>query len=189
MALLCGGYLRADFMTTSQSASYDPVSGLVTFRVTFNQTPDFFTTDSGDRPATEFQYYIIGDPSLYSWARFDSIIRGPEIYLGGDIPIRAALPTAGDPHGGGWGAIRGTVPFTVVGTELTFSAPLSVISDHSTDGHFSYDLQTGVFGRATQYLEAQQSTVLPEPATTPIVALTGVCWLFLRARAIAAKNA
>lgn len=174
IAVLGSSYLQAaSFMATSQSAIYDPSSGLVTFDVIFNQTPDFFTIDSFGRPATEFQYYIIGDSALAYPANFDSIIRGGEIYLGGGLPIRNVYPSSSDPHSGGWGTIRGIVPFTLVGTDLTFSVPLSLISDHSTDGHFSYNFGTYVFGATTQFLPAQQSTVLPEPAMLLFCVLWG----------------
>jgi hypothetical protein len=83
LALLGTSYLRADFIATSQSATDNPASGLVTFSMTFNQTPDFFTIDNFGRAATDFQFDIIGDPTLGYPANFDSIIRGGEIYLGG----------------------------------------------------------------------------------------------------------
>jgi hypothetical protein len=170
-------------MATSQSATFDPTDGLVTFQISFNQTPDFYTTDSLGRAATDFQYFIFGDPGLGYPAEFDSIIRGGEIYLGGGIPVRDATPGVADPHAGGWGAIRGEAPFVLTGTELTFSVPLSVISDHSTDGHFNYIFQTDVYGGDTQLLTGQ-SIVSPEPATGPITFALAVAALLLNARKI-----
>jgi hypothetical protein len=180
MTLLCSGFLYADFIATSQSAAYDPSDGLVNFSVIFNQSPNFFTTDSDGRQATDFQFYIIGDPALPYPADFDSIVRGTEIHFGGGIPIRDAFPPVPDPNAGGWGAIRGSVPFTLVGTELTFSVPLAVLSDHSTDGSFSYDFQTDVFGASSQYLADQQSIVLPEPATISLLSFLGICFSSVR---------
>jgi hypothetical protein len=173
MGLLCCGLTQADFMATSQSAVYDPADGLVTFNVTFNEAPDFYTADSLGRQAMDFQYYIIGDASLDYPADYDAIVRGGEIYLGGGIPIRNALPAdLTDPNAGGWGAIRGSASFTLVGTDFTFSVPLSVLSDHSTNGQFSYVFQTDVYGAQTHFLANQQSAVLPEPATAALASLS-----------------
>lgn len=102
-------------MATSEFETFNPNTGLVTFSITFNQVPDFFTVDSFGRAANAFQFYIVGDPTLSYPANYDSIIRGGEIYLGGGIPIRNGSPSIADPHAGGWGAIRGIVPFTLTG--------------------------------------------------------------------------
>lgn len=168
IVLISAGLSQAAFLASSQSATFDPSSDLVTFKITFNQSPDFYTVDSFGRAATDFQYFILGDQSLGYPAEFDSIVRGGEIYVAGTLSIRNATPGVADPHAGGWGALRGEVPFTLVGTDLTFSVPLSVISSHSTDGRFTYTLQTDVYGGATQIVTAQ-SIVLPEPAISPIV--------------------
>jgi hypothetical protein len=107
--------------------------------------------------------------------------------LGRQAMDRNATPVdLTDPNAGGWGAIRGSASFTLVGTDLTFSVPLSVLSDHSTNGQFSYVFQTDVYGAQTQFLANQQSAVLPEPATAALasVSLIGVALI----RAVRARQ-
>lgn len=182
--LICGsGMKAATFAAVSQSAVYSSTTGDVTFNIDFNQVPDFYTLDSFGRPANDFQVYVVGDPSLPYPTDFDSIVRGVEIHLGGGIPIRNGAPSSTDPNAGGWGSVRGTVPFTLVGTDLIFSVPLYTLSNHSTDGVFTYIFQTDSFGAETQYLPDQQSTVIPEPSASLVLAglsLTGL--LALRRR-------
>jgi hypothetical protein len=55
------------------------------------------------------------------------------------------------------------------GTVLTFSAPLPLASDHSTDGHFAYRLESYEFGQLTRTLDSM-SAVIPEPATGVLLA-------------------
>jgi hypothetical protein len=155
----------------------------VNFTVEFNQAPDFFTQDSFGRVANAFQYFIYGDRSLPYPELFDAVIRGEEIHLTGDtLPIRDSVPHDPDPAAGGWGAIRGAVPFRLDGDVLTFSTPLPLISDHSTDGHFDYRLYTVEFGGLTRAVESQStvlSTAVPEPSTAVLMAIAGAslgCW-------------
>jgi len=170
LALLQTGLLRAEFVANAQSAIFDPVTGNVTFSLMFNQGPDFYTVDTFGRAATDFQYFVYGAPTAGYPAEFDSIIRGGEIYLGQGIPVRNATPSVPDPNAGGWGAIRTRVPFTVAGASLTFSVPLTLLSDRSTDGHFTYTLQTDVYGALNQRVTGQSSVVAsPEPSGLPIL--------------------
>ena len=170
LALLQTGFLRAEFVANAQSAIFDPATGNVTFSLMFNQGPDFYTVDTFGRAATDFQYFVYGDPRAGYPAEFDSIIRGGEIYLGQGIPVRNATPSVADPNAGGWGAIRTRVPFTVAGASLTFSVPLTLLSDRSTDGHFTYILQTDVYGALNQRVTGQSSVVAsPEPSGLPIL--------------------
>ena len=160
------------FSFTAESAMFDPATGNVQFRVVFNQAPDFFTVDSVGRQADSFQYFIFGDPQLPYPGYFDSIIRGAEVRSPADpLPIRNSVPPNDDPATGGWGPIRGSVPFSLDGTILTFATPLTLISDHSVDGHFAYRLDTYVFGITTRSIE-NESSVAPEPATLLLFATT-----------------
>jgi hypothetical protein len=150
----------------SESAVFDPVTGEVTFTMVFNRQPDFQTEDSFGRRADSFQYYILGDPTLPYPAYYDALIRGDEIDLAsGRLPIRNAVPPATDPAAHGWGTVRGVVPFRLSGTVLTFSASLEVISDHSVDGHFSYELLLTQYGGSTQFLQ-NNSVVRPSGPTS-----------------------
>jgi hypothetical protein len=138
----------------SESAVFDPVTDQVTFTLVFNRQPDFQTEDSVGRQADSFQYYILGDPTLPGLARYDAIIRGEEIDLvSGLLPIRNAFPPVTDPGAGGWGTVRGVVPFRLDGTVLTFSTSLALISEHSLDGHFAYELLLTRYGSTTQFLQ------------------------------------
>ncbi len=77
----------------SESSVFDPATGQVTFRLTFDRPPDFQTTDSLGRQADSFQYYIVGDPSLPYPSYYDSIIRGEELHITQDVlRVRTRLP-------------------------------------------------------------------------------------------------
>ena len=126
-----------ELLALSQSAA--SATGQVTFTLTFNRPPDFQTVDSLDRQADAFQYYIVGDPSLPYPYFYDTIIRGEELHLTSPVlRVRNATPSdPTDPAAGGWGTVRGVVPYQLNGDVLTFSTPLALISDHSADGHFT----------------------------------------------------
>jgi hypothetical protein len=180
MSLNCSrGEATAAFMFVSESAVFNRVSGEVHFTVTFNQPPDFLATDSLGRQTNSFQYFIIGDPTLPYPETFDTVIRGEEIHVTKNaLRIRSVVPPDSDPQAGGWGPVRGTVPFILDGTTLTFSTPLPLISDHSADGRFGYRLESYEFGGLTRFVDSQ-SLVIPEPSTAALLA-TGIvalsCW-------------
>jgi hypothetical protein len=152
----------AAFTFLTHSAVFDAGTGNVSFVVRFSEPPDFFTLDKFGRQAHSFQYFIVGDPTLPYPELYDSIVRGEEIHItGGTLRIRNAHPPDPDPAAGGWGAIRGAIPFLVNDDTLTFEAPLALLSDHSTDGRFEYRLESYAFGELTRF-ELGESTV-PEP--------------------------
>jgi hypothetical protein len=154
---------KGTFLAFSETAVFDPATGLVSFTINFNQPPDFYTVDTFDRAAHSFQYYIIGDPALGYPEKYDSII-GNEIGIDHSLSIRNSVPSVPDPAAGGWGSLRGVAPFTLSNTLLNFSAPLGLVTDHSVDGHFSYELLLTEFGDQTQFMQGQ-TIVLPEPVT------------------------
>jgi len=89
---------------------------------------------------------------------FDAIIRGDELTVSGSrgwLPIRRSGPTDADPASAGWGPIRTVVPVRLRGSALTFSAPLSTLSDHTTDGRFTYELLTLNFGASVDFITNQ----------------------------------
>jgi hypothetical protein len=150
----------------SESAVFDPVAGSVTFTLVFNRVPDFQTEDSLGRRADAFQYYILGDPTLPYPAYYDAIVRGEELDpISGLLPIRDAVPPSSDPATGGWGPIRAVVPFQLSGRTLKFSASLDMISDHSLDGHFSYELLLTQYGATSQFLQ-NDSVIRPSSPST-----------------------
>jgi hypothetical protein len=61
---------------------------------------------------------------------------------------------------GGWGSIRGSVPYTLSGNVFSLLVPLELIGD--TDGKFSYQLMWYEYGAMQGYIDAE---TVPEPAT------------------------
>jgi len=129
----------------SQSAIYKPSAGVVAFRIVFNRPPDFSTTDELGRQADSFQYFV-GSDLPQNALIFDSIIRGDEIHSTGLITIRNAFPADPLPSSGGWGTIRAQVPFTLRGSVLQFSVPLSVLTDRTDVSVIPYQLEGYEFG-------------------------------------------
>jgi hypothetical protein len=131
-------------------------SGTQTFQfsITLSAAPDFYTVDQFGREKDMFQYWITWQPNpLATWpyGNPDVLVRGPEIYVNGTLPVRDAKGPQ-DPTSGGWGPIRGSVPYALNGTVLTFTIPQSVIGD--ADGVFQYYLIVdGNFG-ATEEIRA-----------------------------------
>ncbi|MFN8491658.1 MAG: hypothetical protein U0350_28930 [Caldilineaceae bacterium] len=165
LALLVGipgtAKAEAEIMFVSESAIFDPVTQAVLFTIEFNQAPDFFTVDAFGRQKNSFQYYIVGAPNLPYPANFDAIIRGEEIHITSDaIRIRNSAPSVPDTGAGGWGAVRGVIPFSLKGNVLTFSVPLHLISDHSLDGAFAYQLESYQFGSLTKHIDSH-SVIVP----------------------------
>jgi hypothetical protein len=158
---------EAALMVLSQSAEVNLDSKSVLFQIEFNRAPDFFTTDEYDRQADAFQYYIDadGDLSLFSggisYSNLETLIRGGEIHLGGDVRIRNLFPPDPDlSSSGGWGSIRGSVPYTLSGNVVSLLVPLQFIGD--SDGKFSYALMWTEYGGAGGFIYAE---TVPEPAT------------------------
>ncbi len=159
---------EAALLVLSQSAEVNLANNSVLFQIEFNRVPDFFTTDEYGRQADSFQYYIDADggfpifrgTDIY-YSNLESIIRGSEISLAGDVRIRNALPPDPDlSSSGGWGSIRGSVPYTLSGNVFSLLVPLQLIGD--SDGKFSYRLEWYKYGGIGGYIEAE---TVPEPAT------------------------
>jgi hypothetical protein len=159
---------EAALLVLSQSAEVNLANNSVLFQIEFNRVPDFFTTDEYGRQADSFQYYIDADggfpifkgTDIY-YSNLESIIRGSEISLAGDVRIRNALPPDPDlSSSGGWGSIRGSVPYTLSGNVFSLLVPLELIGD--TDGKFSYQLMWTEYGAMQGYIDAE---TVPEPAT------------------------
>ncbi|MEH1790612.1 MAG: hypothetical protein V7L23_34885 [Nostoc sp.] len=172
IALGTGQIAQAALFVESESAVVNLDAKEVLFTINFNRAPDFFTVDEFDRQADSFQYFIdpsgelpiFRPPSIYS--NLSSIIRGEEIHVGGDIPIRDVFSVGpSEPNSGGWGKIRGSVPYSLDGTVLKFSAPLQFIGD--SDGLFSYQLLLTEFGGSSDSVEnkstIETATSVPEP--------------------------
>jgi len=121
------------------------------FILVFSHTPDFTTLDSNGRPQDSFQIFIAFNPATPNPANpqsVDVLVRGDEIHIAHALRIRDARPPVADPNAGGWGAIRGTVPFQVRtqpnGTAvLTFNASFALLG---ITGQFAWALKTDNFG-------------------------------------------
>ncbi len=124
------------------------------FSLHFNETPDCTTLDSNGRPQDSFQIFISFNPATANPANppsADVIIRGDEIHIANAVRIRDARPPVADPNAGGWGAIRGVVPYHVRternGTALlTFSVAFSLLG---ITGQFAWVAETYNFGSQT----------------------------------------
>jgi hypothetical protein len=135
---------RAAFIFVSESSVFNPDAHEVRFTIEFSHEPDFITTDSFGRQANSFQYYIPGDP-----------------------------PAEPDAASGGWGPIRGSVPFRVQGHLLTFSAPVEMLTDRYRNGAFNYEVGSFVFGALTRWENGHTIVVVPEPTTRNLLVLAG----------------
>jgi len=121
------------------------------FMLHFSQTPDFTTLDNFGRPQDSFQVFIAYNPATANPANpqsVDVLVRGDEIHIANALRIRDARPAVADPNAGGWGAIRGTVPYHLKteanGTaRLTFTVQFALLG---ITGQFAWALQTTQFG-------------------------------------------
>lgn len=131
------------------STTVDPDKQENTFHITFTDPPDFFTVDEYGRQKDGFQYYIDADREnpTNQWLT-ETIIRGEEINVGKDIKIRDTFGDGeADAYCGGWGSVRGSIPYKLDHKKLTFTVPWSVLND--PDGAFSYQLIYTSFGGMT----------------------------------------
>lgn len=152
------GLAQAALTVQSESVITDIDNGQVLFKIDFNQIPDFFTVDEFNRQANTFQYFIGKDDTVPVLTNFpnnlNTIIRGGEINVANDIRIRDALPLdSGGVNSGGWGQIRGSIPYKLDGTRMEFSAPLQLIND--SDGLFNYNLLLTEFGASSDSVFSQ----------------------------------
>lgn len=148
----------------AQSVVVDTTNAQALFTIDFSESPDFFTVDSAGRQADSFQFFVDADGGLPVFrgspyfAEADTIIRGEEIHLTGNIPIRDTFGEGGS-NSGGWGPIRGSITYTLDQDVLTFSVPIGLLND--ADGLLSYNLETYEFGGLTDSEYDQLSTVTP----------------------------
>src|SRR5206468_4328980 len=81
--------VRAQPLTAlAHAAVYDPLAQAVTFSITFNRPPDFYTLDGVGRQADSFQFYLFtrSEPGINRQG--NTIVRGEEIHIGGDVRFR-----------------------------------------------------------------------------------------------------
>lgn len=146
--------LAATLNVISESAVINQDNNEVLFTINFNRTPNFLLTDEFGRQADSFQYFIEANgesPIPLNYSELDAVVRGEEIHVAGNIRFRKALPSSSDPNAGGWGDILGSVPYTLNGNTVSFSAPPQLFGD--LDGFFSYGLQWTEFGTSRGFIE------------------------------------
>ena len=174
----------AGLQIVSQVAAVDEPHRQAVFSIFFNRSPDFAARDSSGRPLESFQYEVMPGPAdMAGWslAAVEAVVRGDEVDPGGRLPIREGFEPASDPdpRAGGWGPVRGTVPFVLEGDRLTFTAPLSLLEDPS--GEFAYRLLATTSGQTTSVVEG---TAVPGPPAlwTGGIMLAGLAPLLARRR-------
>jgi hypothetical protein len=175
IAALLGGLLALATPARAGISEFEPVivnhaAGTATFTIDFPHVPDFFTVDTFGRVADSFQIQITADPNGSPQINPTTVIRGDEIQFAHALRIRNGSPASSDPQSGGYGSIRGTVPFSVNGTDLTFTTPLSLIG--APTGYFSYYAFTTQSGFTTAQVEAR-SVPLP-PALAAALMMLGM---------------
>ena len=164
LVLWAAALARGGIRIVSQSADVNLAAGDAAFTLVFDSPPDFRTRDVLGRPADSFQYEIAPgttDINQLPFTNISAVIRGDEIGDSDLIPVRNGVADGSDPNpaAGGWGTVRGELPFVLVGERLTFTAPLSVLD--APAGVFSYRVFTTSYGRTTSVASA---AVIPLPA-------------------------
>jgi hypothetical protein len=159
---------RAGLLILSQSVNVSLDQRQAIFTLSFDHLPMFGPRDSLGRPLESFQYEIAPDCTNIDQCPFTAIravVRGDEIDGGHLIPIRDGIENGSDPNpaSGGWGYVRGDVPFHLHGSTLTFSAPLPLLQ--GPDGQFAYRVFTTSSGQ-TDSLVTGQSIPLPAAVWT-----------------------
>ncbi len=169
--LLMCGTTRASFHIVSDSVDFDSEKRTTTFDVRFSSAPDFYTLDHLGRQKNSFQYFfdrnLTGD--LFAPSPDLTIIRAEEIHVANVLRIRDSLGDDPSPTSGGWGPIRGTVPFTLSGDDVHFIVGWSVLGQ--TGDHFRYGLESYEFGTVTDSI----ARMIPLPQAL----LCGGVWLVI----------
>ncbi len=157
----------AEIRIKNQSVKILPQSHEALFRLEFDRVPHFYATDPQGVPADSFQYFINYDPSRsYVDNVFDphlTVIRGDEIHVCHKIRVRESLwnDSDPDPNSGGWGALRGAVPFVVLNKTLIFSVPLELIE--AQHGNFGYYVQSFSWGNGDAPIDANARALGQKP--------------------------
>jgi hypothetical protein len=98
------------------------------------------------RQKDSFQYFVDSrvNGNVFSPNSDLTIVRADEIHAADALRIRDSLGDDPGPTSGGWGPIRATVPFTVSGDTVRFTASWEALGQTST--HFQYGLESYEFG-------------------------------------------
>ncbi|HET6249087.1 MAG TPA: hypothetical protein VFE47_15435 [Tepidisphaeraceae bacterium] len=162
---------RGGLAPLDASVNVNQTAGSATFTIDFSHPPDFYTVDAGNRPADAFSIQIAANPTGSNPLAFNNlttIVSGTEIRFNNNIPVRNAFPASNDKAAGGWGSVRGSVPFTVTGDTLTFTAPLQLLN--ASSGKFAYQAFTTHYGAETASKSSSTAVPLP-PAFVPAMVM------------------
>ncbi len=166
--------------TSFESVVVDKAAGDALFTIDFPHAPDFFKVDAAGRPADSFQVEITAGSNVNNFLNPTSVIRGDEIRFAQALRVRDAAPPDPDPHAGGWGAIRGTVPFSVNGDAVAFTAPFSLLGvPNSVFGYHIFTVADGVV--QSEAFGNTQAVPLPTALSATLLTLgSGLTGMFLR---------
>ena len=148
------------FELAGHSVEVDNTAATATFRLTFNREPLFFVSEGTATDA--FQVEIDADGTSFEqplvFETIDAVVRGAEISETDGLPVRDREGDGGE-GSGGWGPVRGFVPFDLDGATLTFTTGLDLIGDD--DGKFRYRIIAIDDGSVTSEVTA---AIIPVPA-------------------------
>src|SRR5579862_3426142 len=163
-------------------------TGDVTFTIDFGHAPDLADVDAMNRPDDAFEIQVAPnnvDPMIDPV----TVIRSDEVQFGSKITVRDAMPAdLTDPHAGGWGPLRGSVPFTVKGNDVSFTASLKLMG--LPNGMFDFATTTSHFGDETAFAETDMHAVpLPSSIAGALAILMFGLIVSLTRHAIKARRA
>ena len=142
------------FSLVSECTKVDWETQTVLFEATFNQSPDFFSTDLVGRQRHGFQYYLHIDPPSAPDTQELVLLRSRDIPATGMIGISDNYAPS-----------RDFLSYMLIDSTLAFSGPISLLGDD--DGHFSYCLdlfEYGSFGGGTGWHESGTMSPIAIPA-------------------------
>jgi hypothetical protein len=148
------------FELAGHSVEVDNTADTATFRLTFSRAPVFFVAEGTATDA--FQVEIDADGTSFEqplvFETIDAVVRGAEISEADGLPVRDREGDGGE-GSGGWGEVRGFVPFDLDGETITFTTGLDLIGDD--DGKFRYRINVIDDGSITTEVTA---AIIPVPA-------------------------
>jgi hypothetical protein len=163
---LSGMAVAGPVKIVSQSVAVNDADRLATFTLKFNHAPDFTPGPNGQHDA--FQYEIDTKTDQFtndiSFDDITSVIRGTEIDTSKALPIRARDGDGGA-NSGGWGPVRDSVPFSVNGNYVKFTASFDDLGED--DGVFRYRVFASEDGETTSSLLASNPSA-PNGVVVPV---------------------